>query len=167
MCSLLSLSLESPPNPDNGLGKPHHYKKNYWRDYLGSQLIKTIKNNGPISRIIGIDVDTNLEVVSCFYGQEIGYYHESSYGVEVRGYEEIYIGGTWTDYFYNFDGLFVGKYQKVYKENDNADILWKVDVAPNDEGMLVYYSIREKENNDGTTTTKEREWLLYIEIEEI
>ena len=139
----------------------------------GAEVLE-IKQHNARCRVIGIDVDTNEPVTSCFWGHRI----ENTKIIDgdeitnerVLAKEEIYLGGTYgpeVDIYgylkYNYDGYFVGRYKKNFKYNDNADVFWKVEVGLN-RSTLEYCTMRDQEYSD-TSRTKEICQSLYIDIQ--
>ncbi|OGJ21449.1 hypothetical protein A3K73_09075 [Candidatus Pacearchaeota archaeon RBG_13_36_9] len=129
-------------------------------------LIDRIFKQDERCRVIGIDIATNELVVSCFYGTRVENtkikQEEEVTNIRILAKEEIYLGGTFTGEEYNRDGYYVGKYNKDFKYNDNADIFWKVEVGLNGS-TLEYCSMRDQEYAD-TSRTKEECQSLYIDI---
>lgn len=129
----------------------------------GADLTR-IRKQEAVCREIGIDVASNEPIVSCFYGIKVDTTRIDVNGAEVTNirilaFEEIYIGGTWVDGKYQEDGYFVGKYQKDFKYNDNADIFWKVEVGLNGS-TLEFCSMRDQEYADRSRTKETCESLL-------
>jgi len=132
----------------------------------GADLTR-IRKQEPVCRIIGIDVASNEPITSCFYGIRVDSTRIDELGNEVTNlkilaFEEIYIGGTWVDGKYQYDGDFVGKYRKDFFYNDNSDVFWKVEVGLNGS-TLEFCSMRDQEYAD-TSRTKEECQSLYIDI---
>lgn len=106
-------------------------------------------------RIIGHDYYTGLPVTFCSYGRRIENTKikdgEEISNIRILSFEEIYIGGTWTDGVYNYDGDFLGKFRKDFKYNDNADIFWKVEVGLCGS-HLEFCTMRDMEYSDKSRT---------------
>ena len=133
----------------------------------GATVMK-IKKSEAICRIIGEDVATGQDVVSCFYGIKVDATRFDSMGAEITNekilaFEEIYEGGTFVDGLYQYDGYFVGKYRKDFLYNDNSDVFWKVEVGLNGS-TLEYCSMRDQEYAN-TARTKEECQSLLIDIQ--
>jgi hypothetical protein len=131
----------------------------------GSDIIM-IKKEDAVCRVIGLEVESDIPIVSCFYGHR-GDATRLSNGEEITNlrilaFEEIYLGGTFTEGVYNYDGELIGKFRKDFKYNDNADIFWKVEVGLNGS-TLEFCSMRDQEYAD-TSRTKESCQSLNIDI---
>lgn len=131
----------------------------------GSDIIM-IKKEDAKCRIIGLEVESDTPIVSCFYGNKVDTTRESNgeeiTNIRILAFEEIYLGGTFTDGVYNYDGESIGKFRKDFKYNDNADLFWKVEVGLNGS-TLEFCSMRDQEYAD-TSRTKESCQSLNIDI---
>ncbi|MBN2331360.1 MAG: hypothetical protein JXC85_06095 [Candidatus Aenigmarchaeota archaeon] len=132
----------------------------------GADLMQ-IRKSQAICRVIGEDVLSGRPITSCFYGVKVDSstvrHGEEITNVRILAKEQLYFGGTYTDGEYNYDGEFIGKFGKVFKYNDNADVFWKVEVGLNGS-TLEYCSMRDMEY-DGTARTKETCESLNIDIQ--
>lgn len=131
----------------------------------GADIIM-IKKEDAKCRIIGLEVESDTPIISCFYGHR-GDATRMQNGEEITNlrilaFEEIYLGGTFTDGVYNYDGESIGKFRKDFKYNDNADLFWKVEVGLNGS-TLEFCSMRDQEYA-GTSRTKESCQSLNIDI---
>jgi hypothetical protein len=132
----------------------------------GAEVIH-IKKEQQICRIIGEDVLSGRPITSCFYGTRVDNSmlrkEEEVTNEKILAKEELYFGGTYTDGVYNEDGEYIGKFNKFFKYNDNADVFWKVEVGLNGS-TLEYCSMRDMEYDD-TARTKESCESLNIDIQ--
>lgn len=117
-------------------------------------------------RVIGIDVNSGMEIISCFYGHRGDTTREQNgeevTNIRILAFEEIYLGGTFTDGVYNYNGEYIGKFRKFFKYNDNPDVFWKVEVGLNGS-TLEFCTMRDMEYSD-TSRTKESCESLHIDI---
>ncbi len=131
----------------------------------GAELLR-IRKSQAVCRVIGIDVDTGEPITSCFYGVRVDSSDvkqgEEITNVKILAKEQLYFGGTYIGEEYNYDGYYIGKFSKIFKYNDNADIFWKVEIGLNGS-TLEYCSMRDQEYSD-TSRTKEECQSLYIDI---
>jgi len=115
-------------------------------------------------RVVLHDYSTDLPITSCFYGRRIDTTRykdgEEITNIRILAFEEIYLGGTYTDGVYNYDGQFFGKFHKDFKYNDNADIFWKVEVGLCG-GTMEYCTMRDMEYSD-TSRTKESCYFMFL-----
>lgn len=81
----------------------------------------------------------------------------------ILAFEELWEGGTWIGSHYQEDGIFIGKYGKDFKYNDNVDIFWNVEIGLNGS-TLEFCSMRDQEYAD-TSRTKEACDSLLIDIQ--
>jgi hypothetical protein len=132
----------------------------------GADIIM-IKKEDAVCRIIGQDVSSGRDIISCFYGQRVDATKEKEgeeiTNIKILAFEELYFGGTFTNGKYNYDGEFIGKFRKDFKYNDNADLFWKVEVGLNGS-TLEFCTMRDMEYAD-TSRTKENCQSLNIDIQ--
>jgi hypothetical protein len=130
--------------------------------------VMRIRKSEAECRIIGQDVESGRDIVSCFYGIKVDSSRIDISGNEITNektlaFEELWEGGTFVDGKYQEDGDFIGKYRKDFKYNDNADVFWKVEVGLNGS-TLEYCSMRDQEYAN-TARTKEECNSLLIDIQ--
>jgi hypothetical protein len=126
--------------------------------------VMRIRKSEAECRIIGEDVQSGRDIVSCFYGIRVDSSRiDESANEKILAFEEIYVGGTFIDEKYQYDGDFVSKFRKDFKYNDNADVFWKVEVGLNGS-TLEYCSMRDQEYAN-TARTKEECNSLLIDIQ--
>jgi|GEM_PF-2103722 len=132
----------------------------------GAEVLQ-IRKSQAVCRIIGEDVLSGRPIVSCFYGIRVDNSdvrnNEEITNVRILAKEQLYFDGTFTDGEYNYDGEYIGKFSKIFKYNDNADVFWKVEVGLNGS-TLEYCSMRDQEYSD-TSRTKEECQTLGIDIQ--
>jgi hypothetical protein len=133
----------------------------------GAEVLKIHKQDAAC-RVIGEDVESGRDIVSCFYGTRVDGTRydvngEEITNVKILASEELYFGGTFVDGNYQRDGEFIGKYRKDFFYNDNADVFWKVEVGLNGS-TLEFCSMRDMEYAD-TSRTKEDCESLNIDIQ--
>jgi hypothetical protein len=129
----------------------------------GADIIR-IRKNEAVCRLIGTDYSTGLDMILCFYGHRVDTstikHDEDVTNVRILAFEELYLGGSWTDGSYNYDGQFFGKFRKDFKYNDNANIFWKVEVGLCGS-TLSYCTMRDMEYSD-TSRVKESCIFLFL-----
>lgn len=132
----------------------------------GADIIM-IKKEDAVCRVIGQDVSSGRDIISCFYGHKGDTSQEKNgeeiTNIRILAFEELYFGGTFTDGVYNYDGESIGKFRKDFKYNDNADLFWKVEVGLNGS-TLEFCTMRDQEYS-GTSRTKESCQSLNIDIQ--
>ena len=140
----------------------------------GAEVLE-IKQNVAICRTIGEDVTTGRPITSCFWGHRIDTSRDKAHEYEVDNIrilakEELYFGGTYLpdedgdgNLDYQYDGEFIGRFRKIFKYNDNADVFWKIEVGLNGS-TLEFCFMRDMEYSD-TARTKETCKSLNIDIQ--